>query len=43
MSGGQVYRSSAPVNVSREMGAYYNPGGEGRDGVAYLSTTLFGI
>lgn len=24
MSGGQVYRSSAPVNVSREMGAYYN-------------------
>jgi len=24
MNGGRVYRSSAPVNVSREMGEYYN-------------------
>jgi len=24
MNDGRVYRSSAPVNVSREMGAYYN-------------------
>lgn len=30
MNGGRVYRSSAPVNVSRDMGEYYNAGINGR-------------